>query len=66
GLPFGGEWHERLNTDAEIYGGSGMGNLGTVLAEAKPSHGRPYCASLTLPPLSTLYFTHAQAGGATP
>ncbi len=28
GLPFTGRWREVLNTDAEIYGGSGVGNLG--------------------------------------
>jgi 1,4-alpha-glucan branching enzyme len=58
GLPFGGQWVERLNSDAESYGGSGMGNLGAVRAEQAPSHGRPYSAGFTLPPLSTLYFTH--------
>jgi len=56
GLPFGGTWVERLNTDAEAYGGSGMGNLGAVHAEQIPSHGRPFSAKFTLPPLSTLYF----------
>ena len=34
GLPFAGEWTEVINTDAEIYGGSGVGNLGTVTAHA--------------------------------
>jgi 1,4-alpha-glucan branching enzyme len=58
GLPLGGAWHERLNTDASVYGGSGMGNLGGVHAEAIPSHGLPFSAKFTLPPLSTLYFTH--------
>ena len=36
-----GRWRELLNTDAAIYGGSGMGNLGGVEAEAMPWHGRP-------------------------
>jgi 1,4-alpha-glucan branching enzyme len=58
GLPFGDAWIERLNTDATVYGGSGMGNLGAVHAEQIPSHGRPFSAKFTLPPLSTLYFIH--------
>src|SRR3954467_1366766 len=28
GLPFTGRWREVLNTDAQIYGGSGVGNFG--------------------------------------
>ncbi len=34
GLPLTGEWTEVLNTDAEVYGGSGVGNLGSVTATA--------------------------------
>jgi 1,4-alpha-glucan branching enzyme len=59
GLPFYGRWIERLNTDAEAYGGSGMGNMGAVMAEHTPSHGNAFSASFTLPALSTLYFQHA-------
>ena len=33
-LPEGGRWHEILNTDAAEYGGSGVGNLGVVHADA--------------------------------
>jgi 1,4-alpha-glucan branching enzyme len=62
GLPRGGRWIERMNTDAEIYGGSGTGNLGGVHAEETASHGRPFSARFTIPPLSTLYFTHESAG----
>ena len=32
GLPSAGAWTEVLNTDAEIYGGSGVGNYGRVQA----------------------------------
>ena len=56
GLPAPGRWRERLNTDAAIYGGSGMGNLGSVEALAEPWHGQPCSAVLTLPPLATLFF----------
>ncbi len=55
GVPSAGFWQEILNSDAKEYGGSGMGNLGGVQAEAEPVHGRPYSLNLTLPPLSALY-----------
>ena len=51
-----GRWRERLNTDAALYGGSGMGNLGRVEATAEPWHGQPFSATITLPPLATLFF----------
>lgn len=54
GLPFAGEWDEVLNSDAEIYGGSGVGNMGKVLAEDIPWNGRPASASLRIPPLGVL------------
>jgi len=57
GLPSGGRWREILNSDAEDWGGSGVGNLGGVDAEERPWHGRPYSAGLTLPPLGVLWFT---------
>jgi 1,4-alpha-glucan branching enzyme len=62
GLPSGGRWAERMNTDAAIYGGSGTGNLGGVEAGEIASHGRPFSAQFTIPPLSTLYFTPEGAG----
>jgi len=55
GVPAGGFWHEILNSDAKEYGGSGMGNLGGVLAEEQPVHGRPFSLNLTLPPLGALF-----------
>ncbi|MGH3422924.1 MAG: alpha amylase C-terminal domain-containing protein, partial [Streptosporangiaceae bacterium] len=55
GLPAAGRWREVLNTDAEAYGGSGVGNLGSVAAVPEPWHGRPYSAHLTLPPLGVLW-----------
>jgi 1,4-alpha-glucan branching enzyme len=52
GLPHGGAYREALNSDAEIYGGSGVGNLGQVQAEDTPWHGQPVSGSVTLPPLA--------------
>jgi 1,4-alpha-glucan branching enzyme len=54
GVEGGGYWHELINTDARVYGGSGLGNQGGVHAEAIPSHGRAHSLSLTLPPLGAL------------
>jgi 1,4-alpha-glucan branching enzyme len=51
GVPAGGWYREILNSDAEMYGGSNMGNGGGLMAEAVPSHGFEYSMSLTVPPL---------------
>ncbi len=55
GVPQPGFYREVVNTDAAIYGGSNVGNLGGVWAAPAEAHGRPYCLTLTLPPLATLY-----------
>src|SRR6266436_7965714 len=55
GVPQGGEWRELLNSDAPVYGGSGVGNRGSVRAEPAPSHGREFSLQLTLPPLGALF-----------
>ncbi len=49
-----GTYIELINTDANDYGGSGQGNLGTLETENEPCHDRPVSLSLTLPPLATL------------
>jgi 1,4-alpha-glucan branching enzyme len=54
GVPYGGHYRERINTDACDYGGSGVGNGGLVEAEPVSWHGRPYSLVLTLPPLGAL------------
>ena len=56
GVPRGGIYQERINTDAAIYGGGNVGNAGHVLAEPSPTHGHPFSLDLTLPPLGTLVF----------
>jgi 1,4-alpha-glucan branching enzyme len=60
GLPLGGAWDEVVNTDAERYGGSGVGNLGRVHAEDVEWHGRPHSAVLRVPPLGALWLRPAQ------
>jgi 1,4-alpha-glucan branching enzyme len=60
GVPCGGSWRERINSDAAEYGGSGLGNAGAVEAEAVTWHGRPYSLLLTLPPLGTIVLEPAR------
>lgn len=60
GVPAGGEWAEALNSDAEIYGGGGMGNPGGCRAEDVPWNGQPHSVVLTLPPLSAVYLREAR------
>jgi 1,4-alpha-glucan branching enzyme len=43
-----------LNTDAAVYGGSNLGNLGRVEVQDIAWHGHPDSIELSLPPLSTL------------
>ena len=56
GVPAAGRWAERLNTDASIYGGSGVGNLGGVDSSPEGCDGQSQSVSLTLPPLSAMFF----------
>jgi 1,4-alpha-glucan branching enzyme len=51
-LPLAGRWDEVLNTDASIYGGSGVGNLGGV------DTARDGYVEVTLPPLSVVWLAH--------
>jgi 1,4-alpha-glucan branching enzyme len=57
GVPVSGTYAEILNTDAEVYGGSGVGNLGSVDAVDSPRDWLPATISLRLPPLATVYLT---------
>ena len=56
GLPSAGRWTEVLNTDAESYHGSGVGNLGAVTAVEGEHHGQPAYADIVVPPLATVWF----------
>ncbi|MFT6564855.1 MAG: 1,4-alpha-glucan branching enzyme [Actinomycetes bacterium] len=58
GLPFAGQWDEVLNTDADVYGGSGVGNFGSVQAEDHEWHGRPASAEISLPPLGAVWLQY--------
>ena len=56
GVPQKGYWKEILNSDAREYGGSGLGNMGGLQTDPVGAHGRNHSLSLTLPPLSVLFF----------
>ncbi len=60
GVDRAGLWSELLNTDAEIYWGSGQGNMGGVETSPVPYHGRPHSIVVTLPPLAVVVFKHGQ------
>ncbi|MGR6433156.1 1,4-alpha-glucan branching protein GlgB [Rhizobium sp. PAMB 3174] len=50
-LPAAGTWREIMNTDADVYGGSGKGNAGRVIAHDDNGN---KSASIVLPPLATI------------
>ncbi len=56
GVPRAGNWREMLNSDASIYGGSGTGNFGGLEASPVGAHGRYHSLTVTLPPLSIVFF----------
>src|SRR5881296_1758114 len=56
GVPESGSYRELINTDAETYGGSNVGNLGGVQTQDVPWMGRQYSILIHLPPLATVAF----------
>ena len=56
GVPRGGLWKEILNSDATIYGGGGLGNMGGLAPTPIPRNQQPQSLLLLLPPLSVLVF----------
>jgi 1,4-alpha-glucan branching enzyme len=60
GVPRGGHWEEILNSDAPIYGGSGVGNFGGLEAAPVAAQGRFHSLSLNLPPLGVVYMKNVR------
>jgi 1,4-alpha-glucan branching enzyme len=56
GVPEGGFYREIVNTDAQTYGGSNVGNMGGLQAAEQPWSGRTHSLMIELPPLSTMAF----------
>ncbi len=63
GVNGGGFWEEVLNTDAQTYGGSNVGNCGGLEAEATPWQGKSHSIVLTLPPLAVIGMRRSGAKG---
>ena len=59
GVPEGGFWREILNSDADVYGGGGQGNLGGVESEPTPWHGMPNQLTVSIPPLGAVFFENS-------
>ena len=59
GMPSAGTWTEVLNTDADGYAGSGVGNFGAVTAVEEPWHGQPASTTVSVPPLGAVWFTRS-------
>ncbi len=60
GVPYAGTYAEIFNTDAEAFGGSGITNGTSIKSEEIPLHGFEQSISLTLPPMSVMYFKIAR------
>jgi 1,4-alpha-glucan branching enzyme len=56
GFPEAGLHREIFNSDAEMFGGSNLGNGGVVNVENRPSHGRLASAAVVVPPLGVVVF----------
>ena len=56
GVPRGGFWKEILNSDADVYGGSGVGNRGGAHAEDVDCRGFHHSMVVTVPPLGIVVF----------
>ena len=56
GVPAAGFYREIINTDAETYGGSNVGNMGGFEAEDFSWQGRTHSLMISLPPLATVAF----------
>ncbi len=63
GIPQPGFWREIFNSDAAVYGGGSIGNLGGVWSEATPMHGRPNSLNLTIPPLGAVFLKYEPHAG---
>ncbi len=60
GVPRSGHYEEVLNTDAAVYGGSNVGNLGGMHSAEHAWMGRRDSLALTLPPLAAVFLKWRQ------
>ncbi|WP_281233365.1 1,4-alpha-glucan branching protein GlgB [Flavobacterium gelatinilyticum] len=57
GIPKKGKLKEIFNSDAVVYGGSGIGNSDAIETESVSYDGRAFSASLILPPLGIVIYS---------
>ncbi len=57
GVPFYGKYKEILNSDAVIYGGSGVGNPRVKTARQEPCDEHENSLLIDIPPMSTIIFS---------
>jgi 1,4-alpha-glucan branching enzyme len=62
GVPKKGTYTLLLNTDDEVYGGSGVVNPAIIESVAVPTHGKDNAIAVTLPPLGILYYKYTKTG----
>lgn len=55
GVPRAGQWNEIVNTDSSFYGGSDVGNHGSVTTTHEAYNDFEFSVELTLPPLATIW-----------
>ncbi len=63
GVPAAGRWVEILNSDAETYGGSNVGNLGGLTTDAVPCRDFSTSLRITLPPLGIVVLAYMPNDG---
>jgi 1,4-alpha-glucan branching enzyme len=56
GVPEPGLYREVLNSDAEMFGGSNLGNAGAVMSDQVSQNNHYHSISITLPPLAVVVF----------
>ena len=56
GVPKAGEYTEVFNSDSNYYGGSNIGNEGTIQTDDLPWMDQPCSINITLPPLAGIIF----------
>jgi 1,4-alpha-glucan branching enzyme len=55
GFPRQSTWRLLLNTDAKVYGGSGIGDRDRLRSNPVPAHGHFHSLNLDIPPLGALF-----------
>ena len=56
GAPFAGTWAPIFNTDAEEFGGSGLGDTAPLKTVNTPCHDQEQALSIDLPPMSAVIY----------